>query len=770
MKSSTYRHNVVVHNSGARGYNSGAPSPSYGLPSRRDQNERHSGVPKEADISKDSKKTPVSVNSWFDNQSAGSASASTNNSRSDSATSRFSQSTYASSVCSRRPTSQHSYTSSQESVSSSDVTAFFAAVHTHRNRVDNGVYTETPVLLVDGADTGSIPSQPSLSLPQNHSISISSSHNRNSALGSVSVPLPHIDTRDSESPTSSGVFKEYQRDLIATFGPNPTFPSAVSWEVETKSIIDGSVFDEASTCASAPRPMQSQLAGRSKPEQPLSDFFNIAIRSASLSRLPCEFVGYSNCHSTFDPRDTELWIEHIVSEHLHGKMPLKCVCWFCDDFEFDVEKHAIDRYANYFRRMEHIREHVLEDHLSIHHIRPDYHFLEHLKNHNLISDVIYELARELDEGSDTTGTYNHDFVSPEIIATRERLQRVAIDENKENRQKVRSRRLRNPQILLDSKEVGNSNTKSSQNEVCETNSDVVLPCIHVPDQNPNKKIEARSAEPLNSQGRRADKPRSNGTSDVEKNRQHNEGGQRSMSSISWISALIQLSDTVATNPEHQTDVRPSVESSNSNRSCKHMGNNSRTNSGLSSQEFQLLADLGDDKEDCRTDSGPIAMADSLEHPQSSAMSICLSGSPSSETAETKLPPLRQRNQATIERLIESVTRLVQARVPNADGSSLGQSEGLGDHSGSSSNPQSFLWTGLNQKGHGGISKKRKTEETPEESESDGEGQDDPGVPSRKGKEKAIPKFACPYFKYDKSRYRDWRNCCGPGWPTVHRVK
>jgi hypothetical protein len=32
------------------------------------------------------------------------------------------------------------------------------------------------------------------------------------------------------------------------------------------------------------------------------------------------------------------------------------------------------------------------------------------------------------------------------------------------------------------------------------------------------------------------------------------------------------------------------------------------------------------------------------------------------------------------------------------------------------------------------------------------------------------RFACPFYKKDRDRYKDWRPCRGPGWKTVHRVK
>ncbi|KAK4139595.1 uncharacterized protein C8A04DRAFT_32922 [Dichotomopilus funicola] len=58
-------------------------------------------------------------------------------------------------------------------------------------------------------------------------------------------------------------------------------------------------------------------------------------------------------------------------------------------------------------------------------------------------------------------------------------------------------------------------------------------------------------------------------------------------------------------------------------------------------------------------------------------------------------------------------------------------------------------------------------------EADGDG--------RRKKHKAVPpsntvgggdsgKFACPYFKRNPKKYREWTSCPGPGWDEVHRVK
>ncbi|KAI1750832.1 hypothetical protein F4782DRAFT_532116 [Xylaria castorea] len=46
----------------------------------------------------------------------------------------------------------------------------------------------------------------------------------------------------------------------------------------------------------------------------------------------------------------------------------------------------------------------------------------------------------------------------------------------------------------------------------------------------------------------------------------------------------------------------------------------------------------------------------------------------------------------------------------------------------------------------------------------------PGADDMKGKGKEIVRFACPYFKYNPTKYRQWPICPGPGWSDVHRVK
>jgi hypothetical protein len=47
--------------------------------------------------------------------------------------------------------------------------------------------------------------------------------------------------------------------------------------------------------------------------------------------------------------------------------------------------------------MWHIREHIVEEAMTVHHIRPDHHFNNHLRDADLISRQAYDSARRYDE-------------------------------------------------------------------------------------------------------------------------------------------------------------------------------------------------------------------------------------------------------------------------------------------------------------------------------------------------------------------------------------
>ncbi|KAH7149803.1 hypothetical protein B0J13DRAFT_522889 [Dactylonectria estremocensis] len=103
------------------------------------------------------------------------------------------------------------------------------------------------------------------------------------------------------------------------------------------------------------------------------------------SRLPCEFIHYHGCQTTFDADDQEGWIAH-VAYHLGNNFPAHCICWFCDR-EFVAQSNSPeDCWFSYHTRMSHIAGHFRDQGLQVAQMRPDFFFLDHLRHHMLISD------------------------------------------------------------------------------------------------------------------------------------------------------------------------------------------------------------------------------------------------------------------------------------------------------------------------------------------------------------------------------------------------
>ncbi|KAI1368955.1 hypothetical protein F5Y08DRAFT_208124 [Xylaria arbuscula] len=113
--------------------------------------------------------------------------------------------------------------------------------------------------------------------------------------------------------------------------------------------------------------------------------------------LPCEFVGYGGCDTTFDVNDVDSWIEHIASEHMRNKLPKKAFCWYCDEFEFDSRDVNGDKRANFENRMWHIRNHIVYEGRTPHNIRPDHYLNKHLYEHHLIGEESYNSVRRYSE-------------------------------------------------------------------------------------------------------------------------------------------------------------------------------------------------------------------------------------------------------------------------------------------------------------------------------------------------------------------------------------
>lgn len=156
---------------------------------------------------------------------------------------------------------------------------------------------------------------------------------------------------------------------------------------------------------------------------------------AEVPLLPCEFTweGYQKCDMYFHPHETDLWIDHVISDHLHHQLPSKALCWFCDDVEFDSKDWG-DRRATFDARMDHIRTHIYEG-KTVRDIRPDFHFLDHMRRFNLVTSEEAKRVRNYTEGSQLEDIYEHDYEPDEHARKDEVRAQVIIDQQKEDRQR-----------------------------------------------------------------------------------------------------------------------------------------------------------------------------------------------------------------------------------------------------------------------------------------------------------------------------------------------
>ncbi|KAI0897926.1 hypothetical protein F4806DRAFT_507681 [Annulohypoxylon nitens] len=120
-------------------------------------------------------------------------------------------------------------------------------------------------------------------------------------------------------------------------------------------------------------------------------------------------------------------------------------------------------------------------------------------------------------------------------------------------------------------------------------------------------------------------------------------------------------------------------------------------------------------------------------------------------------------------IIDSIVRTVTQWLFTNFASAHQATRGAGEPSQSNS----FQSAESGQHNRPGPSRKRRSSDriNDNDGEDDNDDQDSLRIsPDSKGKDPQRRKFACPYFKYNPTKYQEWRNCPGPGWPDVHRVK
>ncbi|RWA12581.1 hypothetical protein EKO27_g2527 [Xylaria grammica] len=206
---------------------------------------------------------------------------------------------------------------------------------------------------------------------------------------------------------------------VEAISPSTTSRVSASQTPQTPSHSVGRKFYASSTASSYEDSVFSQSSSSSASTRMSAPDIDVAGYAAAGS-LPCEFVGYGECEATFDIDDTEAWIEHIILDHLHDKLPRKLVCWFCDDFTFEA-KRTSERRQNFEDRMYHIRGHFLLGGRTVNHMQLDYHLNTHLQNSGLISEQSYNAMRRYNEVPQPPWILAHDEIPLDLPARDSRV-------------------------------------------------------------------------------------------------------------------------------------------------------------------------------------------------------------------------------------------------------------------------------------------------------------------------------------------------------------
>lgn len=146
--------------------------------------------------------------------------------------------------------------------------------------------------------------------------------------------------------------------------------------------------------------------------------------------IPCEFRWLDGCRELFSAfEDISLYIAHAGEFHLGWQWPSTTVCWWCDNYKFPGT-NALGPQMMFQRRMEHIRDHIVEEERRLTAPpRPDYFMLDHLMTIGKISPDIFDRMVEKKEGPSIDGVYPADWRPP----IPERREMRICDNDKEER-------------------------------------------------------------------------------------------------------------------------------------------------------------------------------------------------------------------------------------------------------------------------------------------------------------------------------------------------
>ncbi|KAI0431691.1 hypothetical protein F5Y09DRAFT_340390 [Xylaria sp. FL1042] len=128
--------------------------------------------------------------------------------------------------------------------------------------------------------------------------------------------------------------------------------------------------------------------------------------------------------------------------------------------------------------------------------------------------------------------------------------------------------------------------------------------------------------------------------------------------------------------------------------------------------------------------------------------------------------IETRKEQAIEQIIRAITQWLRPQFLQAHKIANGTGTGSPECGGTSSGIQDRPSGNQGQP----AMKRKLSDGNNEEGENGDDDKDYSGVDYKKGKGKSMQRFACPYFKYNPTKYQGWPICPGPGWADVYRVK
>ncbi|KAI1842237.1 hypothetical protein JX266_011522 [Neoarthrinium moseri] len=138
---------------------------------------------------------------------------------------------------------------------------------------------------------------------------------------------------------------------------------------------------------------------------------------------------------------------------------------------------------------------------------------------------------------------------------------------------------------------------------------------------------------------------------------------------------------------------------------------------------------------------------------------------------------RRLNSQIVDSIMRSLCAAIDRKVTefrNRGADSNGQASGSDDQMNINESGSATMTTteGRGRASNNTTSKRRRGQEKQDDDESDHESSNKRAkeIPRDRREVYTERRFACPYFKRNRRKYRQWTGCPGPGWDEVHRVK